>query len=165
MPAFECSRYFGRHALVLRSVLRASGFSLVRRGLRRCFTWRGSFNSPYPWYARAGGGAVHTPSNRRHHPLLNADCVQQHSRGMFWPPTKVLDKYRAVGERELIGVDSKSFAAWNYFIKPRRLGTQCPLRLRWRCWPQPSETCMVSVLRRGAGACCAVGRPRCTRPP
>ena len=52
--------------------------------------------------------------------------------------------WRSGGEREPIGVDSKflagHFAAWNYFIKPRRLGTQCPLRLRWRWRPQPSET-------------------------
>ena len=52
-------------------------------------------------------GEPSTPSNRRHHPLLNPDCVQQHSRGMFWLPTKVPDEYRAVGEREMIGVDSK----------------------------------------------------------
>jgi len=160
------SAIFGRHALFLRSALRASGFSLgasedVSLGV-------GALTAPIHG-THVPVDEPSTPSNRRHHPLLNADCVQQHSRGMFWPPTKVLDKYRAVGERELIGVDSKSladhFAAWNYFIKPRRLGTQCPLRLRWRCWPQPSKTCMVSLLRRGAGACCAVGRPRCTRPP
>src|ERR1700733_13578804 len=40
MPAFECSPLFCRHALVLRSAMQASGFSLVRTGPPKMFTWQ-----------------------------------------------------------------------------------------------------------------------------
>jgi hypothetical protein len=43
-----------------------------------------------------------TPSNRWHHPLFNPGCVQLHSRGMLWPPTKAPDKCRGSGGEQAL---------------------------------------------------------------